>query len=432
VSSLQRQHYIPTAPAVRRFFAGVKFPPDWLAPHLDDCISADAPVCYGILMPGAHVPNGVPVIKVRDFAGVALRPESLLRTSQEIDKQYHRSRVQPGDILLSIRGSTGEVGIVPADLEGANITQDTARLRVNGEVVPEFIFHAIQGSYVQRQIQLETVGQAVKGINIGSVRVLVVPLPPYPEQAVIAGILKTCDRVTDTLENLLAIKRTRKLGLAQQLLTGKKRFKEFKGKKWRTVRLGELLQEADRYVEFDDEHSYKLASIRRRSEGLFFREELRGHEIKTKVMKTLHTGDFVLSKMQVVHGAWGLVTAEFDGMFVSDSYIALVPRDIQQFKIEFFKYLSQTRYLRHLAYLACHGVHIEKMTFNLDDFLHEKITIPPTIEEQTKIVCVIAACDHEIELLQKLLGALKDQKRGLMQKLLTGQIRVKVPKGERA
>jgi type I restriction enzyme S subunit len=66
------------------------------------------------------------------------------------------------------------------------------------------------------------------------------------------------------------------------------------------------------------------------------------------------------------------------------------------------------------------------MTFNLDDFLYEKITIPPTVEEQAKIVDVLSACDREIELLQKQLAALKKQKRGLMQKLLTGEVRVKV------
>ena len=125
------------------------------------------------------------------------------------------------------------------------------------------------------------------------------------------------------------------------------------------------------------------------------------------------------------HGAWGLVTPEFDGMFVSDSYISLVPKNGSPLKIEFLNYLSQMRFLRHMAYICSHGVHIEKMTFNLEDFLHEKITIPPTLDEQAKIVGVLAACDKEIKLLEKQLGALKEQKRGLMQKLLTGEIRVK-------
>ena len=112
-------------------------------------------------------------------------------------------------------------------------------------------------------------------------------------------------------------------------------------------------------------------------------------------------------------------------MFVSDSYISLVPRDGSPLKIEFLNYLSQMRFMRHLAYIFSHGVHIEKMTFNLEDFLHEKITIPPTLDEQAIIVGVLSTCDREIELLEKQLEALKEQKRGLMQKLLTGEVRVK-------
>ena len=262
-------------------------------------------------------------------------------------------------------------------------------------------------------------------LNTSILAALPLRLPPATEHEQIASICRAWEGGTEALQLLLVAKGEQKRGLMQRLLTGQKRFKEFKGERWRTFRLGELLEEVDRYVTFDDEHTYKLASIRRRSEGLFFREALQGKDIKTKVMKTIRSGDFLLSKMQVVHGAWGLVTPEFNGMFVSDSYIALVPREGNALQIEFLNYLSRMRFMRHLAYISSHGVHIEKMTFNLDDFLHEKITIPPTVEEQAKIVDVLSACDREIELLQKQLDALKIQKRGLMQKLLTGEVRVK-------
>ena len=270
------------------------------------------------------------------------------------------------------------------------------------------------------------VGSTIKTIGLAFFERLKITLPPEAEQRKIAGILLCWDRAIGLVEGLLRVKGERKRGLMRRLLTGETRLREFKGERWRKYRLGELLEDVDRYVKFNDEHTYKLASIRRRSEGLFFREALQGKDIKTKVMKTIRAGDFLLSKMQVVHGAWGLVTPEFDGMFVSDSYISLVPRNGSALKIEFLSYLSRMRFMRHLAYICSHGVHIEKMTFSLDDFLGEKITIPPTLEEQARIVGVLSACDREIELLQKQLAALKEQKRGLMQKLLTGEVRVKV------
>jgi type I restriction enzyme S subunit len=64
------------------------------------------------------------------------------------------------------------------------------------------------------------------------------------------------------------------------------------------------------------------------------------------------------------------------------------------------------------------------LIFNAHDFLKEKIAIPPFLEEQQQIVDLLEASDTEIRLLRQELTATKDQKRGTMQKLLTGKVRV--------
>jgi type I restriction enzyme S subunit len=113
-------------------------------------------------------------------------------------------------------------------------------------------------------------------------------------------------------------------------------------------------------------------------------------------------------------------------MMVSDEYDSLVVKNPEHLSVEFFTHLSQLPLIRRLAALACNGVHIEKLIFDWDYFRKNHIAIPPSIEEQRRISEVLNACDKEIELLKQQLDALKRQKRGLMQKLLTGQIRVKV------
>jgi len=79
-----------------------------------------------------------------------------------------------------------------------------------------------------------------------------------------------------------------------------------------------------------------------------------------------------------------------------------------------------------LTFLASYGVHIEKMTFNTRWFMRSKILIPPTDEEQKAIIRFISTADRELELLQAKANALREQKKGLMQQLLTGKKRVKV------
>jgi type I restriction enzyme S subunit len=84
----------------------------------------------------------------------------------------------------------------------------------------------------------------------------------------------------------------------------------------------------------------------------------------------------------------------------------------------------------HKAFLCSYGVHIEKMTFNFKLFLKEKILVPVSIEEQQKIAAVLSTADQEISSLQKKLDALRQEKKALMQQLLTGKRRVKIDNKE--
>jgi type I restriction enzyme S subunit len=125
---------------------------------LDSFVDPRAPICYGILKPGEHVSDGVPVIKVKNIIGGEIIESDLLRTSLKIHNQYKRAEVNQGDLLLTIRGTTGRVAIVPPSLSGANITQDTARIRISSDDEPLYVFYALQSPDVQRQIDLNTIG----------------------------------------------------------------------------------------------------------------------------------------------------------------------------------------------------------------------------------------------------------------------------------
>lgn len=198
-------------------------PAVWGAIQLDECIEAGRPICYGILMPGKGLPGGVPVIKVKNIRNGEIDESDLLLTSPEIDKQYARSRVRAGDILLTIRGTTGRTAIVPPSLADANITQDTARLSIRSELSADYIFFSLQSPGLQRQIRDQTRGQAVKGINIGDVRRLLIPLPPRDEQEQLARSFKAIlANDVATRASLDALRRT-KAALSSALLTGEVR-----------------------------------------------------------------------------------------------------------------------------------------------------------------------------------------------------------------
>lgn len=152
---------------------------------LDDLVESDRPICYGILMPGLGHPGGVPVIKVKDYPDGFIIEDELLLTTPELDEEYRRSRLRSGDLLISIRGTIGRMAFVPPSLNGANITQDTARLSIRWDINADYVRLMLESADVQQQIARFTTGLAVKGINIGELRTLQIPMLPVPEQTLL-------------------------------------------------------------------------------------------------------------------------------------------------------------------------------------------------------------------------------------------------------
>lgn len=152
---------------------------------LDDLVESDRPICYGILMPGLGHPGGVPVIKVKDYPDGFIVEDELLLTTPELDEEYRRSRLRSGDLLISIRGTIGRLAFVPASLDGANITQDTARLCIRSDINADYVRLMLESADVRQQIARFTTGLAVKGINIGELRKLQIPMLPEAEQTLL-------------------------------------------------------------------------------------------------------------------------------------------------------------------------------------------------------------------------------------------------------
>lgn len=139
------------------------------------------PIQYGIVLPGPDVVGGVPIIKGGDIGSGRLDRLELNRTDPEIERAYMRSRVRPGDLVIAIRGSVGEVAVVPDDLAMANLTQDSARI-ASHECDPAWLRAVIESPGVQALMSARITGSTVKGINIQDLRKIPVPVPEVREQ----------------------------------------------------------------------------------------------------------------------------------------------------------------------------------------------------------------------------------------------------------
>jgi type I restriction enzyme S subunit len=179
-------------------------PPTWRLTEMRSVVCPDRPITYGILKPGPETPGGILYVRVADFPNDRLNLETIRRTSREIEKTFARARLRTGDILLSIRGTVGRVCVVPQELENANITQDTARLSVQPALNAGFVKWFLRAAPTQKRMQKAVKGVAVRGINIGDVRALQMPVPPLVEQQEIVRRVEGLFALADQLEQRLA------------------------------------------------------------------------------------------------------------------------------------------------------------------------------------------------------------------------------------
>ncbi|MBI5792995.1 MAG: restriction endonuclease subunit S [Rhodocyclales bacterium] len=154
----------------------------WAVASLESITSANRVICYGILMPKENVADGVLYVKVRDIKDDRINVKALHRTTQAIAASYARASLQAGDLLLSIRGTFGRVATVPPALDGGNITQDTVRLAVIPLVRAEYLAIFLRSDGAQKYFKAIARGVAVKGVNVGDLRPMAIPLPSLPEQ----------------------------------------------------------------------------------------------------------------------------------------------------------------------------------------------------------------------------------------------------------
>jgi type I restriction enzyme S subunit len=246
---------------------------------------------------------------------------------------------------------------------------------------------------------------------------LELPMPSVKESEKIADILSTWDKAIELKKNLIEQKKEQKKGLMQRLLTGEVRLPGFKGE-WKEVRLGEVLKERK---ETGHVHLELLAITAQR--GIVRRDEVdikdNSSEDKSKYKRIMPL-DIGYNTMRMWQGVSGV--SKYEGI-VSPAYTVLKPTD----KVDsyFMGYLFKLPKVIDKFRRYSQGLVDDTLNLKYENFKVIKVRIPQDVNEQKAIAQILICVDKEIEFLEKELEALKQQKKGLMQLLLTGKIRVK-------
>ena len=244
-----------------------------------------------------------------------------------------------------------------------------------------------------------------------------IPLPLELEQKKIAEILSTWDAAIEQTRKFIDAKKRRKKALMQQLLTGRKRLPAFK-EEWKEYPMGKLFEERR---ETNCGHLQLLAITG--NQGIIPAAEIirkdSSNADKSKY-KRIVPGDIGYNTMRMWQGVSAVSTLEG---IVSPAYTICSPKN--KVDVNFIGYFFKFPTIINLFWRYSQGLVSDTLNLKHNNFSQIKVAIPP-IKEQRRIAQVLSAADNEIHHLERKLKALEKQKRGLMQKLLTGEIRVKV------
>lgn len=183
---------------------------------------------------------------------------------------------------------------------------------------------------------------------------------------------------------------------------------------WASKKIGQWLKLAERSIILQDEEEYQLVTIRRGFGGVDSRGSFLGKNVLVKNYFIVKTGDFIISKRQIAHGACGIVLPELDGAVVSNEYNVFLPQDGTN--IQMFNLMMQLPHYKRLFYLMSDGVHIEKLLFKTQDWMKRTLAMP-LLKEQQKIAEILSTQDKAIELQGRKIEELKRFKKGCLEKM---------------
>ncbi len=286
----------------------------------------------------------------------------------------------------------------------------------------KFLYNMFYSNILMKQINAIITGSNYPAISSADIKNFIIPVPPLAEQEKIAEILSLWDKAIEQTKELIAYKEKQKKGLMQNLLTGKKRLHGFNDD-WETITLGEVCeyQNGDSNEEnIINNGNYLLITLNSIDINGRLKKE---HKRINQGKPILYKNDIVMILSDIAHGFLLGLSAVIDenNKYILNQRVGLL-RPKKQINSLFLSYLINLNQL----YFKKHGQGSSQLNLSKGDIINFQLYIPLNIEEQNFIVKTISKADEEIELLKKQLDLYMEQKKGLMQNLLTGKVRVTV------
>ena len=172
---------------------------EWQEYKFSDLL-VDQSISYGIVQPGFHIEiDSVPIIRVNNIKNGKIKTDDVLKVSSEIERKFLKTRLEGGELLITVVGSIGECAIVPISLKGWNVARAVSVARIDEAFDKRFIKYCFKSEELIFQMYGNTNDTVQPTLNLSSLKELILSLPSLPEQKDIASVLSSLDDKIDLL-----------------------------------------------------------------------------------------------------------------------------------------------------------------------------------------------------------------------------------------
>ena len=162
-------------------------PKDWTRQELIDC-TEDGNISYGIVQPGKHLDEGIPVLRVNNIGNNSLDLDAVMKVDPKIEEKYLRTRLLGGEVLLTLVGSTGQSIIAPEYMKGWNVARAIAVIRADENIGADWINICLQSRETHHYLNSRANTTVQKTLNLKDVRSIPIPIPPLKTKLFIENI----------------------------------------------------------------------------------------------------------------------------------------------------------------------------------------------------------------------------------------------------
>ena len=412
-------------------------------------------------MKNTHLPTGWQEFKLKDILanekysmkrgpfGSSLKKEFFVKEGIKVFEQYNPINNDPywcryritkekyselsafkckaGDFLVSCSGTLGKIILLPDDVEEGIINQALLKIRLNNDIIDnKYFLNLFQSKIFQDKIYSDARGGAIQNVaSIDEIKLIHFILPPLDEQKRIAEVLSLCDDIIENLTELIDKKEQYKKGVMQRVLSGEVRFKGFTDE-WKTVKLLSVVKIQNGYAFKSGEFQksgipiIRISNISNETNYMDMEDLVYYNKIEKDEAFTILKNDLLIAMSGATAGKTSIYNLDTKaylnqrvGVFRIIDDKKIDNRFLSQYVFSYF-FSSQ------LKPFLIGGAQPNISAKDIENIL----IILPSLEEQRKIGEFLSTIDNEIDNLKKQLELRKQQKKGLMQKLLTGEVRV--------